>query len=185
MRADKKCSRFIRVLGVLVREIKCLVLKNMLPLSTCCTALKQILILVGVGNVNVSHLNKAFLWTFLQNMFKSIREFSVLIDYHWNCLWLFSSNFKDTNREKHRQIELQRLHKVRIWTFGSLVHQINSLWEFLKLKQNFKKNELVSGKTQFFTIDLFCTHHSICLKIGFWYGSFVWKWCLFNLRAFN
>ena len=30
-------------------------------------------------------------------------------------------------RKKHRQIKLQRLQKVRILAFGSLVHQINSL----------------------------------------------------------
>ena len=29
--------------------------------------------------------------------------------------------------KKHRQIKLQRLQKVRIWAFGPLVHQINSL----------------------------------------------------------
>ena len=29
-----------------------------------------------------------------------------------------------------------------------------------------------------------CTDNSICLHIGFWYGSFAWKWCVFNLSAF-
>ena len=29
-------------------------------------------------------------------------------------------------RKKHPKIKLQRLQKIRIWTFGSLVHQINS-----------------------------------------------------------
>ena len=29
--------------------------------------------------------------------------------------------------KKHHKIELQRLQKIRIWTFGLLVHQINSL----------------------------------------------------------
>ena len=28
--------------------------------------------------------------------------------------------------KKHHKIKLQRLRKIRIWTFGSLVHQINS-----------------------------------------------------------
>ena len=41
--------------------------------------------------------------------------------------------------KKYRQVKLQRLQKVRIWTFGSLVHQINYLEEVLKLKQNFQK----------------------------------------------
>ena len=35
-------------------------------------------------------------------------------------LWLLTG-------KKHRQIKLQRLQKVRIWTFGQLVHQLNSL----------------------------------------------------------
>ena len=39
--------------------------------------------------------------------------------------------------KKHRQIKLQRLQKVQIWAFGSLVYQIKSLLEVLKLKQNF------------------------------------------------
>ena len=30
-----------------------------------------------------------------------------------------------------------------------------------------------------------CTNHSVCLNIGFWYRSFIWKWCVFNLSAFN
>ena len=34
-------------------------------------------------------------------------------------------------------------------------------------------------------IGLFCAHHSICLNIGFCYGIFVWKWCVFNLSTFN
>ena len=28
--------------------------------------------------------------------------------------------------KKHPKIKLQRLRKIRTWTFGSLVHQINS-----------------------------------------------------------
>ena len=47
--------------------------------------------------------------------------------------------------EKHLKIKLQRLRKIRIWTFGSLVHPINSFREVLKLEQIFQKNELVTG----------------------------------------
>ena len=61
--------------------------------------------------------------------------------------------------KKHRQIKLQPLQKVQIWAFESLVHQINSLYEVLKLKQNFQKDKEVIGP--------FCTHHFICLNIGF------------------
>ena len=55
------------------------------------------------------------------------------------------SNLKDTG-EKHPKIKLQPLRKIRIWTFGSLVHQINSLVHqinFLrgsKTGTNFSKN---------------------------------------------
>ena len=69
--------------------------------------------------------------------------------------------FQDTHRV------LQRFQKVSIWTFGWLVYQINSIYEFPKLKQNFRKREVVTGKTPFFVIGPFCTPHSICLNIGF------------------
>ena len=53
------------------------------------------------------------------------------------------------------QIKLQRLQKVRIWTFGELVHEINSMEEVLKLKQNFQKNKVVTEKTPLFVIGPF------------------------------
>ena len=68
--------------------------------------------------------------------------------------------------KKHRQMELQCLQKVQIWAFGLLVQQINSLYEVLKLKQNFQKNKVVTGKTLFFLIGPLCSHHFICLNIG-------------------
>ena len=49
----------------------------------------------------------------------------------------------------------------------------------------FQKNKVVTGKTPFFVIGPFCTHYSICLKIGFLCGSFVWKWYFVNVIAFN
>ena len=58
--------------------------------------------------------------------------------------------------KKHRQIKLQRLQKVQIWAFGLLVQQINSLQVVLKLKHNFQKNKVVTGKNQFFVIGPFC-----------------------------
>ena len=42
--------------------------------------------------------------------------------------------------KKHPKIKLQRLRKIRIWTFGSLLHQINSFQEVLELEQIFQKN---------------------------------------------
>ena len=49
------------------------------------------------------------------------------------------------------------------------------------MRQYFQKNKAVTGKIQFFVIGPFCTLHSSCLNIGFWRGSFVSKWCVFNL----
>ena len=82
-------------------------------------------------------------------------------------------NFKDSiilrifTGKKHPKIKLQRLRKIRILTFGSLVHQINSFQEVLKLEQIFQKNKVVTGKTPLFVIGPFCSRHSICLNIGF------------------
>ena len=65
------------------------------------------------------------------------------------------------------QIKLQRFRKEWIWTFGCLVHQTNFLDNVLKLKQNFRKTKVVTGKTPFFEESPFCTPHSIYLNIGF------------------
>ena len=65
------------------------------------------------------------------------------------------------------------MQKVRTW--AHLVHEITSLHDVLKLKQNFQKNELVTGKTLFFVIGQFCCYHSVCPNIGFCNGSFIWK----------
>ena len=59
-------------------------------------------------------------------------------------------NLRILKGKKHAKINLQRLRKIRIWTFGSLVHQINSYIEVLKLQQIFQKNKAVTGKTPLF-----------------------------------
>ena len=47
-----------------------------------------------------------------------------------DCFKLFIINaitpLRILTGKKHHKIKLQRLRKIRIWTFGSLVHQINS-----------------------------------------------------------
>ena len=65
--------------------------------------------------------------------------------------------------KKHPQIKPQRFRKVCIWTFRWLVNQINTLYEVLKLKQNFRKNKVVIDKSPFFVIRLSRASHSICL----------------------
>ena len=87
--------------------------------------------------------------------------------------------------KKHPKIKLQRLQKIRILTFGLLVHQINSFYEVLKLEQIFQKTKVVTGRTPLFVIGPFFSRHSICLDIGFWQSSFERKWCVFNLSGFN
>ena len=68
---------------------------------------------------------------------------------------------KDTHKEKAPSNKTPMLTKSRNMSFASLVHQINSLYEVLKVKQNFRKNEVVTGETPIFVIGPFCTHHSI------------------------
>ena len=102
-----------------------------------------------------------------------------LFQLHSNLFWEYSQG------KKHPKVKLQRFRKVWIWTFGWLVHQINSIYEVPKLKQNFRKRKVVTGKTPFFVIGQFCTPHSICLNIGFWQSSFVWKCYVVNLSTFN
>ena len=126
-------------------------------------------------------------WIYLvQNYFSS---YVYLKDIYWHLKRIrqiqFVSELRILTGKKHPQIKLQRFRKLWIWTFGWLLHQTNFLYEALKLKQNFRKNKVVTGKTRFFVIGLFCTPHSICLNIGFWQSSFVWTCCVFNLSAFN
>ena len=89
--------------------------------------------------------------------------------------------------KKLPKVKLQRLWEIRIWTFGSLVHQSNSFWEVLKLDQIFQKSKVVTRKTPVFVIGPFCSRHSICLKgtlIQIWKFAnifvFAWKWHVEN-----
>ena len=72
---------------------------------------------------------------------------------------------KDTYREEAPSNKTTALQKGEIRAYGLLV--INSLEEVLKLKQNFQKIKVVTGKTSFFVIGPFCAHHPIGLNIGF------------------
>ena len=82
--------------------------------------------------------------------------------------------------KKRPKSKLQRSRKIQIWTFGSLVHQINSFQKIIKVEQIFQKNKVVTGKSPLFIISPFYSRHSICL-IRIWQSSFEWKWCVFNL----
>ena len=73
---------------------------------------------------------------------------------------------KDTRREKV-QIKFDHFRKLWNLTFGWFVQQTNSLYEVLKLKQNFCESKLVTGKTPSFVIGPFCIQHSICFNFGF------------------
>ena len=76
--------------------------------------------------------------------------------------------FKDTHKEKTSSNETPALTesmKMDIW----VVRTLNQL--FIRGSQTetkfSKKNKLVTGKTLFVVIAPFCTHHSICLNVGF------------------
>ena len=102
-----------------------------------------------------------------------------------SLFWLHSNWFLGYSQVKHPKIKLQHFWKVWIWTFELFLHQINSIYEVPKLKQNFRKRKVVTGKTLFVVIGQFCTPHSICLNIGFWQSSFVRKCYVVNLSTFN
>ena len=69
--------------------------------------------------------------------------------------------------KKHPKIKLQRLRKIQILTFGSLVHQINSFQEVVKLEKIFPKKYVVTGKTPLFVIGSSYSRHCISLNTGF------------------
>ena len=69
-----------------------------------------------------------------------------------------------------------------IWVVSTL----NQLFKRVSYTETkFSKNKVVSDKTPFFVVDPFCTPHSICLNTGFWQGSFIWKYWVFNRSTFN
>ena len=74
------------------------------------------------------------------NSFDKMQLFAEIIalQIHWLVsVWWQLWRLRILKGKKHRQIKLQRLQKVQIWAFGSLVHQMNFLEEVFKLKQSF------------------------------------------------
>ena len=73
----------------------------------------------------------------------------------------------------------------------NVVPEITELWVENSQETNcrdvtsIREGRAVTGKTPFFVIGPFCIHHFICLIAGFWYDSFTWKLCVFNLNTFN
>ena len=68
--------------------------------------------------------------------------------------------------KNHPQRNLQRLKSMNmaIWMVGTS-NQI--FMRGLKLKQNFRKNKIVTGITPFFMKSPFFTPHSVCINIDF------------------
>ena len=67
-------------------------------------------------------------------------------------------------------MDILAFEKYEYGHFG--LRKINSIYDVFKLKQNFRKNWVVTGKTPFFVIGPFCTPYSICVNIGFLQSSF-------------
>ena len=88
-------------------------------------------------------------------------------------------------RKKKPQIKLQHIRKVWIWTFGSFLQQLNSLYEVLVMKQNCQKNKVVTHKNPFFVIVHFILPIIFVLALAFYSAVFIGKCCLFNLSSFN
>ena len=72
---------------------------------------------------------------------------------------------KDTHREKPPSNQTPAFTKSM--NMGSRIVVTLNQFSILKLKQNFQKYKVVTGKILFFMIGPFCTHHSICLNICF------------------
>ena len=89
---------------------------------------------------------------------------------------------KDTHKENapsNKTPVLTKSVNIDIWVVGT------SNQVFIRgfhIERKNQKSKVVTGKTLFFVIGLFCTLHSICHNICFWQGSFVWKYCVFNLK---
>ena len=88
---------------------------------------------------------------------------------------LYSCSFfvlKDTHREKAPSNETPILSKsmsMDIWVIGTSNRLFIRDTRFLHWNKIFEK--IVTGKTQFFVIDPFCTPHSIWRNINFWQSS--------------
>ena len=54
-----------------------------------------------------------------------------------------------------------------IWVVGTSNQLFVKGIAKIKLKPNFQKNEIVTGKTPFFMMGTFCSHFCICPNIGF------------------
>ena len=135
----------------------------------------------GLRSKRVSVFLISYFWNYQESEGRETKKFGfgTIFLFHFqvfetfgNLGIYFSINLRILTGKKHPKIKLQRLQKIRMWTFGSLVHQINSFSEVLKPEQIFQKNKVVTGKTPLFVIGPFCSRHSICLNIGFWQSSF-------------
>ena len=68
------------------------------------------------------------------------------------------------------------------WVVGTL----NKLFvRYCQSENEFSKKESCQWQNSVFCARSICTFHSICHNIGFWQGSFVWKYCVFNHSTFN
>ena len=77
--------------------------------------------------------------------------------------------------KKHPKIKLQRLQKIQMLAFGSLVHQLFS--RVSEIGTNFPKKLSSYWQNSTLCERSICSGHSICLNIGFWQSRFEWKWC--------
>ena len=72
---------------------------------------------------------------------------------------------KDIHRENALTNKTQVLTNMGIWVTSTL-NQLFTRGSYTEVKFS-KNNKVVSDKIMLFVIGLFCTPHSICLKIGF------------------
>ena len=79
---------------------------------------------------------------------------------------LYFLELRILTEKNHPQRNLQRLKgmNMAIWMVGTS----NQIFiRGLKLKQNFRKNKIVTGITPFFMKSPFCIPHSVCVNTDF------------------
>ena len=91
---------------------------------------------------------------------------------------LFKKLPKDTCREKALSSAYAKFERGHwdSWDIKSTLYK-----RLLNWNKVFKKYKVVTDKILFFEIGLFGTPNSTCFNIGFWQGSFVWKWEMLRL----
>ena len=101
-------------------------------------------------------------------------------------LWKISENIQEDSEESSQRYRGKKYGYGYLfnWYIKWTIYKIK-LFLRLQLFLNWNEKKETTGKTPFFPVDTCFTSYSICLNIGFWQDSFVWKCYAFDLSTFN